>query len=71
MISMKITFDKEADAMYIYLKDFRKAFRTEMVTDDTIMDMDRKGNVIGIELLSVSRRTLFDKLASLRIKQLT
>jgi uncharacterized protein YuzE len=68
---MKITLDKKADAMYIYLKDFKKAFKTEQVTDDTIVDMDRSGNVIGIELLSVSKRIPAERLASLRIKQMT
>jgi uncharacterized protein YuzE len=67
---MKITFDKEADAMYIYLKNFKKAFRTEMVTNDTIVDMDKKGNVIGIELLSVSSRIPLEQLSGLEIKQL-
>jgi uncharacterized protein YuzE len=54
---MKITFDK-------------KAFKTEMVTDDTIADMDKKGNVIGIELISVSSRIPLEQLSGLEIKQL-
>ena len=52
---MKITFDKKADAMYIYLKK-KKIFKTRQITNDTIVDLDKNGNIIGIELLSVSKR---------------
>ena len=63
---MKITFDKEADAMYIYLQS-KKVFRTKQITDDTIVDLDKKGNVIGIELLFVSKRIPIEKLTHLDI----
>ncbi len=66
---MKITFDKKADAMYIYLRN-KKVFKTRQVTDDTIVDLDRDGNIIGIELLCISKRMSVEKLASLDIKQL-
>jgi uncharacterized protein YuzE len=41
------------------------------ITDDTIVDLDDKGNVIGIEILSVSKRIPIEKLSSLNIKQLS
>ena len=63
---MKITFDKEADAMYIYLKE-KKTFKTKCITDDTIVDLDKDGNVIGIELLFVSKRMPIEKLSHLDI----
>lgn len=66
---MKITFDKKADAMYIYLQT-KKVFKTKQVTDDTIVDMDKNGNVIGIELLFVSKRMPLENLTNLDIKQL-
>ena len=52
---MKITYDPDADAMYIYLKE-GKSFKTKEVDDNTILDYDSKGNVIGIELLFVKER---------------
>jgi len=64
---MKITFDKKADAMYIYLQN-KKVFKTKQVTDDTIVDMDKNGNVIGIELLFISKRV---PVVNLDIKHLT
>lgn len=52
---MKITYDPDADAMYIYLKE-GKSFKTKEVDDNTILDYDNKGNVIGIEILFVKER---------------
>lgn len=63
---MKITFDKKADAMYIYLKK-KKVFKTRQITDDTIVDLDKNGNVIGIELLSVSERIPIEEISHLDI----
>lgn len=63
---MKITFDKEADAMYIYLKN-KKVFRSEDITNDTIVDFDKEGNVVGIELLFVSKRMPIEKLSHIDI----
>ena len=52
---MKITYDPDADAMYIYLKE-GKSFKTKEVDDNTILDYDKEGNVIGIEILFVKER---------------
>jgi uncharacterized protein YuzE len=70
MSSVKITFDKKADAMYIYLQS-KKVLKTKQVTDDTIVDMDKDGNVIGIELLFISKRVPIEKISNLNIKQIT
>ena len=53
--NMKITYDKEADAMYIELSTAPFAKNKE-VDSRTILDLDSKGNVLGIELLDVSKR---------------
>jgi len=52
---MEITYDKEADALYVeFIKtDFGK---NKKVDEHTILDLDKKGNVIGIELLDASKR---------------
>jgi uncharacterized protein YuzE len=63
---MEITFDKEADAVYIYLKK-KKVFETKEITDDTIADLDKDGNVIGIEILSASKRIPIEKLSNVKI----
>jgi len=50
---MKIEYDKIADAMYIYLKK-AKVFKTIKMQDRLIVDLDKKGNIIGIEVLDAS-----------------
>lgn len=53
---MKITFDPLADAMYIELKK-GEVRKTEVLDSyETMLDVDKNGNILGIEMLSVSRR---------------
>ena len=51
---MKITYDKIADAMYIYVKKAKVAKSVE-INDHTIIDVDSVGGLIGIELLAASK----------------
>ncbi|MFH1592569.1 MAG: DUF2283 domain-containing protein [Candidatus Woesearchaeota archaeon] len=53
---MKITYDSDADAMYIYLDEEAEIDRTKEVDKDVIIDYDKKGNVIGIEFLFVKEK---------------
>ncbi len=52
---MKIEYDQDADAMYIKLVNAKVA-KTREIDDNTILDYDRKGNLIGIEILFVRER---------------
>lgn len=52
---MKIQYDKTADAMYIRLKKGRVA-KTIKINNRLIIDVDKKGGVIGIEMLDVSHQ---------------
>ena len=67
---MEITYDKEADAMYI---EFRNGqFHSNKKIDDfTIIDLDEEGNILGIELLDVSKRIPIESLSNVRFKNLT
>jgi uncharacterized protein YuzE len=67
--TMKMTFDRKADAMYIYIRE-SKVFKSQDITDDTIIDYDKDGNVVGIEILSASKRIPIEELTSPEIKQL-
>ena len=51
---MKITYDKIADAMYITLSRGRVA-KTLEISSDFIVDKDRKGGVLGLEVLNASQ----------------
>ena len=52
---MKISYDKEADAMYVEFSRGKFA-KNKRVDDLTILDLDKKGNVLGIEILDASKR---------------
>jgi uncharacterized protein YuzE len=53
---MKIEYDPKADAMYIRLAAGEVADSDE-VRSGVILDFDAEGNVLGIEMLDVSKRT--------------
>ncbi len=53
---MDITYDKKADAMYIYFQKDVKVARTVELADLLIADLDKKGNVIGVEVLDASHQ---------------
>lgn len=66
---MKITFDKEADALYIELSD--EEFSTNRKVDnETIIDLYKNGKIIGIELLNISKRMAKDFLSDIRVQNL-
>ncbi|MBI2075989.1 MAG: DUF2283 domain-containing protein [Candidatus Aenigmarchaeota archaeon] len=55
---MRMTFDKEVDAAYIYLKEKigkGEVKSTIALNDDIILDFDEDKRLIGIEILSASK----------------
>ncbi|MEK6946047.1 MAG: DUF2283 domain-containing protein [Nanoarchaeota archaeon] len=65
---MKIKYDPSADAMYITLKKDKVA-RTKEIDENTILDFDKDGQVIGVEILFVKERNP-DILKELKIENL-
>jgi len=51
---MDITYDKKADAMYIYFQKGAKIARTVELADLLMADLDKNGRVIGLEILLAS-----------------
>ena len=66
---MKITFDKEADAVYIELGSGEFA-SNKKIDNSTIIDLDKNGNILGIELLNVSKRIPKDFLSRISVENL-
>ncbi len=56
---MKITYDKEADALYIRLLEGDHQCRVVRLTDDIALDFAAGEKLVGVEILGASR--LFDK----------
>jgi len=56
---MKITYDKESDALYISLLEGEYQCRVVRLTDDIAIDFAPGEEMVGIEILGASR--LFDE----------
>jgi len=66
---MKITYDKDADAMYIKLLEGE--FASNKVLDkDTILDLNKEGHILGIEILDVSKRMGKKFLSNIQVENL-
>ena len=67
---MQITYDAEADAMYIELQDAKPADNVD-IEEGVLADLDREGRIIGLEILDARERIGDAVLAdSVPIKQL-
>ncbi len=66
---MKIRIDKDADAMYIEFSDAPFS-KNKKIDNSTIVDLDNKGNIIGIEVLNVSKRISKDFLSAVSVENI-
>lgn len=62
---MKIIYDPKADAMYIYFSD-KKSTNTVELRDDLLVDY-AGGEMIGIEVLDVSKKVAKKDMTSLTL----
>lgn len=58
----RVEYDSKSDAMYIWLRKAKYDISEELA-ENVIMDLDKKGRIIGIEILDVSR-TLGEELTN-------
>ncbi len=54
---LRIKYDRIADAIYIRLKD-EKVVESDEVAPGVIVDLNEKNEIVGIEVLWVSKRKL-------------
>jgi len=59
---MKLEFDPTADAAYFEISP-AEIEKTKEIEPGIIVDYDKEGHVIGIEVLSVSKRNLSESLS--------
>jgi len=52
---MRITYDRDADALYIRLQDAPTQCRVARLTDDVAVDYDAQDEVVGVEVLHARR----------------
>jgi uncharacterized protein YuzE len=58
----RVEYDSKGDAMYIWLRKARYDISEELA-ENVIIDLDKKGRIIGIEILDVSK-TLGEELTN-------
>lgn len=51
---MKITYDKKVDAKYVSIKK-GKVFKTKSLNESIFYDVNKEGEVLGIEILDSSK----------------
>ena len=64
---MKLTVDREADALYLDL-DEAPAVESEEISPGVILDYNAEGKVVGIEMLHLSKRVSAEKLARMQLE---
>ena len=63
---MKIEYDKEADALYIEFGSGEFA-KNKKIDSNTIIDLDKDNNILGIEIINVSKRMPKDFLSNITL----
>jgi uncharacterized protein YuzE len=53
-LMVRVEYDKQADAMYIWLRK-AKYDVSEELAENVVLDLDKKGRIIGIEVLDASK----------------
>lgn len=64
---MRLRIDRESDALYLRLDEV-DVVESDEVEPGVILDLDKDGRVIGIEMLRLSSRTTPEKLRVLQFE---
>jgi uncharacterized protein YuzE len=54
MTMVQVEYDKKADALYIWLRKAKYDISEELA-ENVILDLDKNGRIIGIEVLGASK----------------
>ena len=66
---MEITYDPEADALYILLHDAEPKDSTD-IEEGVLVDLDKHGRIVGVEVLDASDRLTPEELATVSYENL-
>ena len=64
---MKLTVDREADALYLNL-DETPAAESEEISPGIILDYNAEGKVVGVEMLYLSKRVSPEKITRMQLE---
>lgn len=66
---MKIEFDREADALYIQLREAEVDDNID-IEEGVTVDLDKNGHIIGLEILDASEKLELPNLVNISIENL-
>ena len=64
---MRLKIDHESDALYFRL-DESQIVESEEIQPGVVLDFDAEGNVVGLEMLAISKRLTPEKLRVLQFE---
>ncbi len=64
---MRLKVDRENDALYLRL-DEAAIVESEEVRPGVVLDFDAEGHVVGVEMLTLSRRTAPENLRAFQLE---
>ena len=66
---MRIEYDKEADALYIQLREASVEDNID-IEEGVTVDLDEKRHIVGIEILDASKKLSLEELVNITIQNL-
>ena len=66
---MRIEYDREADALYIQIQE-KYVAKTKEIEEGLLIDFDEANKLIGIEILSATKRFAISDIVNLHIENL-
>jgi len=68
-LNLKIEYDKEADALYIQLKEAHVDDNID-IEEGVTVDLDEKRHIVGIEILDASKKLSLKDIVNITIENL-
>jgi uncharacterized protein YuzE len=65
---MKLSYDAEDDILYMHFKD-GQAEAVKEVEDNVIVELDKKGDVMGIELWGIRKKGVLKQLTQIAVSR--
>jgi uncharacterized protein YuzE len=66
---MKITYDPEADALYVGIREVQPTGSVD-IEEGVTADLDSEGHIIGLEILDASKRMTLEELTNVSYENL-
>ena len=66
---MKIEYSKDVDALYVYFREV-EVDKSREIEEGVVVDFDKKGHIVGVEILDATKRLTTAELVNVNIQNL-